>query len=118
VAVGAERRDRPAAAGPRHAAGRPQQRARARSQRAVERIQQKWNRFGASGVAYYRSPQIPWQYTWNAAVFYEFGRYVVTFSGYNLTNRRNWQPSSSLYGNDFLVQNDPRTFELRLQVKF
>ena len=72
----------------------------------------------ASGVAYYRSPQIPWQYTWNAAVFYEFGRYVVTFSGYNLTNRRNWQPSPSLYGNDFLVQNDPRTFELRLQVKF
>ena len=61
---------------------------------------------------------IPWQYTWNAAVFYEVGRYTVTFSVYNLTDRHNWSPSPSFYGNDFLVRSDPRTYEIRLQAKF
>ena len=70
------------------------------------------------GVGYYKSPVIPWQYTWNAAVFYEFGRYTVTASVYNLTDQRNWQPAPSFYGNDFLVRSDPRTFEIRLQAKF
>lgn len=66
----------------------------------------------------YVSPRIPWQYTMNAAIFYEWSRYKITASVYNLTNQRNWQPSPSIYGNDFLVQNDPRTFEIRLQAKF
>ncbi len=65
---------------------------------------------------YYHSPVIPWQYTWNGAVFYEFGKSTLTLSVYNLTDRRNWQPSPTFYGNDFLVRSDPRTFELRLQV--
>ena len=72
----------------------------------------------AAGIAYYRSPEIPWQFTLNAAVFYEWSRYTVTLSVYNFTNQRNWQPSPSLYGNDFLVMNDPITAELRLQAKF
>jgi hypothetical protein len=66
----------------------------------------------------YQSPVIPWQYTWNAAVFYQIGRYTFTASVYNLTNQRNWQPSPNLYGNDFLVLSDPRTFEFRIQAKF
>jgi outer membrane receptor protein involved in Fe transport len=61
---------------------------------------------------------IPWQYTWNAAVFYEFENYTVTFSVYNLIDQHNWQPSPGFYGNDFLVRSDPRTFEVRLQAKF
>ncbi|HEY1447311.1 MAG TPA: TonB-dependent receptor [Caulobacteraceae bacterium] len=67
---------------------------------------------------YYKSPVIPWQYTLNAAIFYEFSRYTITLSVYNFTDQRNWQASPSIYGNDFLVQNDPRTFEIRLQAKF
>jgi outer membrane receptor protein involved in Fe transport len=67
---------------------------------------------------YYKSPVIPWQYTMNAAVFYQFKQYTLTFSLYNLTNRLNWQSSPAFYGNDFLVRNDPRTFEVRLQAKF
>jgi outer membrane receptor protein involved in Fe transport len=67
---------------------------------------------------YYQSPVIPWQYTLNAAIFYQWSHYTITASVYNLTNQRNWQPSPSIYGNDFLVQNDPRTFEIRLQAKF
>ena len=70
----------------------------------------------AGGV--YKSPVIPWQYTLNVAVFYEWRNYTLTGSIYNLTNQRNWQPSPSIYGNDFLVQNDPRTFEIRLLAKF
>lgn len=66
----------------------------------------------------YVSPRIPWQYTWNVAAFYEWGHYTITASIYNLSNQRNWQTSPSIYGNDFLVQNDPRTFEVRLQAKF
>jgi hypothetical protein len=67
---------------------------------------------------YYQSPVIPWQYTLNASVFYQWGRYTFTGSVYNVTNQRNWQPSPSLYGNDFLVLSDPRTFEFRIQAKF
>jgi outer membrane receptor protein involved in Fe transport len=67
---------------------------------------------------YYKSPVIPWQYTWNASVFYEFGKYTITASIYNLTDQRNWQPSPGYYGNDFLVRSDPRTYEIRLQAKF
>jgi outer membrane receptor protein involved in Fe transport len=67
---------------------------------------------------YYKSPVIPWQFTLNASVFYEWSRYRITASVYNFTDQRNWQPSPSIYGNDFLVQNDPRTFEIRLQAKF
>ncbi len=69
-------------------------------------------------TGYYTSPVIPWQYTWNAAAFYEMGKYTVTVSVYNLTDRHNWAPSPSFYGNDFLVLSDPRTFELRIQKKF
>ncbi len=67
---------------------------------------------------FYKSPVIPWQYTLNAAVFYEFSRYTITVSCYNLTNRRNWQSSDPFYGNDFLVRSDPRSVEVRLAAKF
>lgn len=74
---------------------------------------------GATNAAgYYKSPTIPWQYTWNASVFYESGPYTLTFSVYNLTDQKNWAPSLPFYGTDFLVLSDPRTFELRLQAKF
>jgi hypothetical protein len=72
----------------------------------------------AANNYYYQSPVIPWQYTMNAAVFYEWKHYSITLSCYNFTNQRNWQPSPAYYGNDFLVQNDPRTWEVRLQAKF
>jgi len=72
----------------------------------------------AENIYYYHSPVIPWQYTWNLAAFYEWKQYTVTFSVYNVTDRMNWSPSPSLYGNDFLVRSDPRTYEIRLQAKF
>jgi hypothetical protein len=67
---------------------------------------------------YYKSPVIPWQYTMNAAIFYQFQKYTVTLSVYNLTDQINWQAAPTYYGNDFLVRNDPRTYEIRLQAKF
>jgi hypothetical protein len=71
-----------------------------------------------SANGYYQSPIIPWQYTMNTAIFYEWSHYSATFSVYNLTNRLNWQAAPPYYGNDFLVRNDPRTYELRLVAKF
>jgi outer membrane receptor protein involved in Fe transport len=71
-----------------------------------------------SANGYYQSPIIPWQYTMNTAIFYEWSHYSATFSVYNLTNRLNWQAAPPYYGNDFLVRNDPLTVEFRLQAKF
>jgi outer membrane receptor protein involved in Fe transport len=67
---------------------------------------------------YYRSPQIPWQYTLNAAVYYETGPYTATLSLYNLTNQNNWESSDPYYGNDFLVRADPLSVNLSLKMKF
>jgi hypothetical protein len=67
---------------------------------------------------YYQSPMIPWQYTMNTSVFYEWSHYILTFSVYNLTDQLNWESGPTFYGNDFLVRSDPRTFEVRLQAKF
>jgi len=72
----------------------------------------------AAGIAYYHSPVIPWQYTMNASVFYQWSHYTLTFSVYNFTDRLNWESAPAFYGNDFLVRSDPRTFEVRLQAKF
>ena len=54
----------------------------------------------------------------NLSGFYEWSHYTVTLSIYNLTDQLNWQSAPSFYGNDFLVRNDPITFEVRLQAKF
>jgi hypothetical protein len=67
---------------------------------------------------YYKSPVIPWQYTMNASVFYEWKQYTATVSVYNFTNQLNWNSAPTFYGNDFLVRNDPITVEFRLQAKF
>jgi hypothetical protein len=72
----------------------------------------------AANGYYYNSPVIPWQYTANLAVFYQVSRYTFTMSIYNLTDRLNWEASPPFYGNDFILRNNPRTFEFRLQAKF
>ena len=72
----------------------------------------------AQGIAYYHSPVIPWQYTMNASVFYQWSHYTLTLSVYNFTNQINWESAPAFYGNDFLVRSDPRTYEVRLQAKF
>jgi hypothetical protein len=72
----------------------------------------------AANGYYYKSPVIPWQYTMNASVFYEWKQYTATVSVYNFTNQLNWNSAPTFYGNDFLVRNDPLTVEFRLQAKF
>jgi len=71
---------------------------------------------GANG--YYTSPRIPWQYTVNGAVFYNFQNYLIKFSIYNLTNERNLQNDIPYYGNDFLTRVPPRSFDLSFSGKF
>jgi outer membrane receptor protein involved in Fe transport len=67
---------------------------------------------------FYKSPQIPWQYTLNAAAFYTYQKYTVKFSIYNLTDRHNLQNDYPFYGNDFLTRVPPRSYDLTLSGKF
>jgi hypothetical protein len=71
---------------------------------------------GANG--YYKSPQIPWQYTLNAAAFYTFQNFTIKLSIYNLTDRVNFVNDIPFYGNDFIQRLPPRSFDLRLTGKF
>jgi len=73
--------------------------------------------FTASG-GYYKSPQIPWQYTLNAAAFYTYQKYTVKFTIYNLTDRHNLENDYPFYGNDFLTRVPPRSYDLTLSGKF
>jgi outer membrane receptor protein involved in Fe transport len=71
----------------------------------------------ASG--YYTPPTIPWQYTLNGAVFYNFMQhYMLKFAIYNLANRRNLENDYPYYGNDFLTIIPPRSYDLTFSAKF
>ena len=71
-----------------------------------------------SANGYYKSPEIPWQYTLNAAAFYSFQKYLIKFSIYNLTDRHNLINDIPFYGNDFLTRVPPRSYDLSLSGKF
>jgi hypothetical protein len=70
---------------------------------------------GANG--YYSPPQIPWQFTLNAAVFYSFNNYLIKLSVYNLTSQHNYVNDIPFYGNDFLTRVPPRSFDLSFSGK-
>ena len=68
---------------------------------------------------YYTSPRIPWQYTINTAVFYNFlDHYMIKLTVYNLTNEKNLVNDIPYYGNDFLTRTEPRSFDLTFTGKF
>lgn len=67
---------------------------------------------------HYVSPEIPWQYTLNAAVYYDIGRYEFKLQGNNITNQRNVVNDNPFYGNDFLTVLPPASVNLTMKVKF
>jgi hypothetical protein len=67
---------------------------------------------------YYQSPVIPWQYTLNAAIYYDFSRYQIRLSGYNITNQHNLTNDYSFYGNDFITRATPASVDLTLRARF
>jgi outer membrane receptor protein involved in Fe transport len=71
---------------------------------------------GADGS--YKAPQIPWQYTLNAAAFYSYQNYTVKFTVYNLTDQHNVTNDYPFYGNDFLTRVPPRSYDLTISGKF
>ncbi len=74
--------------------------------------------FKANG-GYYQSPKIPWQYTLNAAVFYNFQQhYTVKFTVYNLTDQHNLINDVPFYGNDFITRVPPRSYDLNVNGRF
>jgi hypothetical protein len=71
-----------------------------------------------SANGYYKSPQIPWQYTLNAGVFYGFQNYLIKFTVYNLTDRHNLLNDNPYYGNDFISRVPPRSYDLSFTAKY
>jgi len=67
---------------------------------------------------HYVSPEIPWQYTLNAAVYWDVGRYEFKLQGNNITNQRNVVNDNPFYGNDFLTVLPPASVSLTMKVKF
>jgi len=67
---------------------------------------------------YFQSPRVPWQYTINASVFYDYDPYEFKFSIFNLTDQNNWEGSNPLYGNDFIVHSNPIDFDFTVKYKF
>ena len=67
---------------------------------------------------YFQSPRVPWQYTINAAVYYDTGPYEFKLAIYNLTDQENLEGSSPFYGNDFIVHSDPIDAEFTVKVTF
>jgi outer membrane receptor protein involved in Fe transport len=71
-----------------------------------------------ASTGYFRPPTIPWQYTINTGVFYNFlDHYTVKFEIYNVANERNLQNDDSFYGNDFLTVLPPRSYDLTFTAK-
>jgi hypothetical protein len=67
---------------------------------------------------HYQSPVIPWQYTLNASVYYDIGRYEFKLSGNNLTNQHNLINDAPFYGNDFIYRVQPLTVDFTMKMKF
>ena len=67
---------------------------------------------------YYKSPEIPRQYTLNTAAFYDFRQFEIKAAVYNVTNRRNLTNDAPYYGNDCLKGHPPRSLEVSLKAKF
>jgi outer membrane receptor for monomeric catechols len=67
---------------------------------------------------YFKSPQIPWQYTLNTAVFYTWKQYTAKLTVYNLTDQHNLTNDYPFYGNDFLTRVPPRSFDLTISGRF
>jgi outer membrane receptor protein involved in Fe transport len=71
-----------------------------------------------SANGYYNPPTIPWQFTINAAVFYNFlDHYTVKFEIYNLTDEKNVLNDQGFYGNDFLTRLPTRSYDLTFTAK-
>jgi outer membrane receptor protein involved in Fe transport len=66
---------------------------------------------------YYNPPQIPWEFTVNAAVFYSFQNCTIKLSVYNLTSEHNVINDIPYYGNDFITRVPPRSFDLTFSAK-
>jgi outer membrane receptor for monomeric catechols len=71
---------------------------------------------GANG--YFTPPRIPWQFTLNGGVFYNYEHYSFKVMVYNLTSQHNLVNDIPFYGNDFLTRVPPRSFDFSFSAKF
>jgi outer membrane receptor protein involved in Fe transport len=69
-------------------------------------------------TGFYKPPTIPWQYTLNVGVFYTFlQHYTLKLEVYNVTDNHNLQNDYPFYGNDFVTNIPPRSYDLTFTAK-
>ncbi len=71
-----------------------------------------------SANGYFTPPRIPWQFTLNTGVFYNYERYTFKMMVYNVTSQHNLVNDIPFYGNDFLTRVPPRSFDFSFSAKF
>ncbi|MEM7673535.1 MAG: TonB-dependent receptor [Verrucomicrobiota bacterium] len=55
--------------------------------------------------------RLPFQYEFDATVFYEYGDWEFKFTVYNITDEENWDVNNSGYGNGSIVARYPAAWE-------
>jgi hypothetical protein len=71
-----------------------------------------------SANGYFTPPRIPWQFTLNGGVFYNYEHYSFKVMVYNLTSQHNLINDIPFYGNDFLTRVPPRSVDFSFSAKF
>ena len=62
--------------------------------------------------------RIPWQYSIDATLFYNYKNFEVRLAFLNLTNQKNWAPPNPTYGNDSILADLPFRMEGSVKIKF
>lgn len=62
--------------------------------------------------------RIPWQYTIDATLFYNYKNFEVRLAFLNLTNQKNWAPPNPTYGNDSILADLPFRMEGTVKIRF
>ena len=71
-----------------------------------------------SANGYFTPPRIPWQFTLNTGVFYNYEHYSFKMMVYNVTSQHNLVNDIPFYGNDFLTRVPPRSFDFSFSAHF
>ena len=62
--------------------------------------------------------RIPWQYTLDATVFYNFKNVETRVAFLNVTDQNNWAPPNSTYGDSSILRDLPFRVEATVKVRF
>ena len=62
--------------------------------------------------------KIPWQYTMDLTVFYNYKNFEARFAILNLTDQDNWAPPNAVYGDGSILRELPLRVEGTIKIRF